>query len=70
LRQVNTLTGVSLAAIRAELKKRAAHNGNGHATAIEMLVQAWNAASETDRETALGRIGVGAVWDILARLIA
>jgi hypothetical protein len=65
--QTAELLRVSQAKIRDELKVRAV------AAQVEKpvtnLVGAWNKASESEREVAIRMIGVGDVWDIIARAV-
>jgi hypothetical protein len=58
-------------AVAAELKARAARE-NGHQpprTPVAALIEAWDQATELEREVALEDIGVGAVWDALFRIV-
>ena len=71
LNQVSALTGVSLAAIRAELKARMARkNGQPPKDLAAAIVAGWDAASEHERELAVRTIGVAAVWDVIAHVVA
>lgn len=66
--QTAELMRVSQAKIRDELKVRTV------AAEVEKpvtnLVDAWNKASEFEREVAVRTIGVADVWDIIARVVA
>jgi hypothetical protein len=70
--QTNVLTGVSVAAIRQEIKARAAHNGNGKPPKdrVAAIVEAWDLASEFEREVAVHALGVRVVWDVISRIVA
>jgi hypothetical protein len=67
LGQVTSILDVTAPAVRAEIKAR---RGNGQASVAQAIVHAWNDASESDREVALEQIGIAAVWDVLARIVA
>jgi hypothetical protein len=66
LGQAGLIFDITPVAIRAEIKAR---RENGGANAAQTIVQAWNDASESDREMAINAIGVAAVWDALARVV-
>jgi hypothetical protein len=71
LGQISAITGMPVAAIRAEIKARTARNGNGngHAIAIEAFVQAWHAWSDSERDAVVKALGIGTVWDTISRVI-
>jgi hypothetical protein len=66
IEQACALTGAPRRAVAAEIKSR---RQNGHTSAAQALVQAWNDASDCDREIAVDTIGVANVWDVIARII-
>jgi hypothetical protein len=68
LKHTCELLQVPAAEVRTELKTRAAARENGQR--ISTLIKAWDAASELEREAAIHSIGVAAVWDRLARVVA
>jgi hypothetical protein len=71
LKQTNLLTGVPVAAIRAELKARAARkNGQPPKDLTVAIVTAWDAASEHERELAVRTIGIAEVWDVISSVVA
>jgi hypothetical protein len=57
LGQLSSLFHVNVAALRAELKARAAANGNGHSDGVERLAEAWRDLSFAERLVALSTIG-------------
>jgi hypothetical protein len=62
---------VTVAAVRAELKARAAANGNAPLSdEAAYFVAVWSALSSVDREAAVKAMGVAEVWDVLARVVA
>ncbi len=68
--QVNLLTGVPVAKIRAEIKSRAAQHENGWLKETDAIVHAWDTASSDDaRREAFRMIGPARVWDVLASVI-
>jgi hypothetical protein len=69
LAQFCSLLDVTPVAVRAELKARAAANGNGLSQGVERLVETWAGLSHTEREQALQAIGVADVWDVLAKIV-
>jgi hypothetical protein len=69
--QISVLLGVPSAAIAAEIKARVGRNGNGgKPDSATLLIQAWDAASDSEREAAVKAVGVGAVWDVITRVVA
>ena len=70
LAQAAELVRVPQAKIRDELKARAAARETERHLPVTDLVEAWDRASEHERETAIRSIGVAAVWDVLARVVA
>jgi hypothetical protein len=70
LEQVCWLLGTTPVRVRAELKVRATRNGNGQADAVRAFVESWSRLSDSEREAAIKAIGVGAVWDVISRVIA
>jgi hypothetical protein len=54
----------------AELSREKARNGNGHATDIKAFVQAWHTWSDSERDALVKALGVGSVWDSIARVIS
>ena len=69
LAQTSTLTGVPAAAIRAEIKARAAQAKNQEADNIQWLVESWECLSKEARQEAFRRIGPAEVWDVLSSII-
>jgi hypothetical protein len=66
--QSAALLSVAPAEVSKELRARAAARDAKQAASI--LVNAWTAASDIEREDAVRMIGVADVWDVLARVIA
>jgi hypothetical protein len=69
LAQTSTLTGVPAAAIRAEIKARAAQAKNQEADEIQRVVESWERLSKKAREEALRLIGPAEVWDVLSSIV-
>ena len=67
LGQACELFGVTASRVREELKARAAGREN---EPMMNLVTAWDSADADQREAAVRAIGVAAVWDVLARVVA
>src|SRR5262249_34380087 len=68
--QVCDLLPVTPPKVRAELKARAAANGNGNVRLSDeaaYFVAMWSALSTTDREAAVKAMGVAEVWDVLSK---
>jgi hypothetical protein len=61
---------VTPARVRAELKARAAANGNGPSEEVRRFIEAWTGLSQVDREQALQIVGVAEVWDALASIVS
>jgi len=68
--QTCSLLDVPIAAVRTEIKARSAANGNGCTEEVHRFVEMWSGLSEADRAAAFQYIGVGAVWDVLASVVA
>src|SRR5262249_2441440 len=68
--QTAELVRVSQARIRDELRARAAANEIDQHLPVTTLIEAWDQASEQDREVAIRAIGVAEVWDVLSRAVA
>jgi hypothetical protein len=71
--QVCDLLPVTPPKVRAELKARAAANGNGNVRLSDeaaYFVAMWSALSTTDREAAVKAMGVAEVWDVLSKVVA
>jgi hypothetical protein len=66
--QSAVLLSVTPADVSKELRARAAAREAKQATLT--LINAWNDASETEREGAVRMIGVAEVWDVLASAAA
>jgi hypothetical protein len=63
--------GVPQKAVVAELRARAARkNGHSPKDLAAAIVEAWNEASEYELEVAVRTIGVGEVWNVIARVVA
>jgi hypothetical protein len=69
LAQTSTLTGVPVAAIRAEIKARAAQAKNQEADEIQWVVESWERLSEEARQEVVRVIGPARVWDVLSSVI-
>jgi hypothetical protein len=65
--QTALLTGVPVAAIRQEIKARAAQHENGQG--IRAFVESWEHLSEEARQEAFRLIGPGEIWDTLSSVI-
>jgi len=70
LAQAAELVRVPQAKIRHELKARAAAREIDQHLPVTALIEAWDRASEHEREAAIHTIGVAVVWDVLARVVA
>jgi len=70
LAQVSQLVGMAAAKVREELKARAAAREIDQHLPVTALIEAWDRASEHEREAAIRSIGVAGVWDVLARVVA
>jgi hypothetical protein len=70
LAQTYILTGVPAAAIRAEIKARAARENGRPKDFAAAIVTAWDEASEHERELAVRTIGIAAVWDVISSVVA
>jgi hypothetical protein len=70
LSQISVMLGVPPAAIRADIKTRAANGNVKRNPAAAALIQAWNDASMVEREEAVRALGPARVWDVLANVIA
>src|SRR5262249_6797487 len=66
--QSAALLSVAPADVSKELRSRAATREAKQATVT--LINAWDDASETEREEAVRAIGVADVWETLARVLA
>ena len=66
--QSAALLSVAPADVSKELRARAAAREAKQATLI--LINAWDDASETEREDAVRMIGVAEVWGVLASVVA
>jgi hypothetical protein len=70
LAQTCAVFDVPPAAVGAELKARAATNGNGHAPDIEKrFVETWDLLSDAQRRKMFQKIGPAEVWDILSSVV-
>jgi len=67
--QYCSLFGITPAALRAELKVRAAANGNGLSEQVKQLVGLWASLSQSERVKAFQTIGTAEVWDALVSAI-
>jgi len=63
LKQTAAATGVSVVDLRNELKEREV------ARRVSSIWNAWEDASDQERETAIRIIGVADVWDVLSRVV-
>jgi hypothetical protein len=70
LQQASELVRVPQAKIRDELKARAAACETERHLPVTALIEAWDRATEHEREAAVRSIGVAEVWEILARVVA
>jgi hypothetical protein len=71
LGQISAITGMPVAAIRAEIKVRAAReNGRSPKDLAAAIVEAWDKASELEREVAVRTIGIAEVWDVISSVCA
>jgi len=61
---------MAAAKVREELKARAAAREIDQHLPVTALIEAWDRASEHEREAAIRSIGVAGVWDVLARVVA
>jgi hypothetical protein len=68
IRQASGLLGVPAPEVSGELKARAAAQKTYETTSTS--IEAWDNASEAEREAAVRAIGVGAVWDVTANVVA
>jgi hypothetical protein len=69
LAQTNVLTGVPVAAIRQEIKARAAQAKNQEADEIQWVVESWECLSKEARQEVFRVIGPAEIWDVLASVI-
>jgi hypothetical protein len=69
LAQTNALTGVPVAAIRQEIKARAAQARNQEADEIQWVVESWERLSKEAQQEVFRVIGPAEVWDVLASVI-
>jgi hypothetical protein len=69
LAQTSVLTGVPVAAIRAEIKARTAQANNQEDDEIQRAVGSWERLSEEARRELFRVIGPAEVWDVLADVI-
>jgi hypothetical protein len=60
---------VPVAAVRAELKARAATNGNGCRDVEKQFLEAWDLLSDAQRRQAFRDIGTAEIWDVLSRVV-
>jgi hypothetical protein len=73
LAQTASLFGIAIAQVREELKRRTARETEQRSQKVDLgwaLEEAWHNASEVEREVAFRSIGIGNVWDVLARIVA
>lgn len=68
--QICDVFDVTPPALRAELKARAAANGNGHDDHVAQFVELWAGFSYAERAHAVQGIGVGDLWNVIAEVIA
>jgi hypothetical protein len=71
LAQACMLVDVPQKAVAAELRARAARrNGKPSKDPVAAMIEAWDAASQYERELAVRTIGVAAVWNVISRIVA
>ena len=69
LAQSSVLTGAAVAAIRAEIKARAAQAKTQEADEIQWVVECWKRLSEEARQEVFRVIGPAEVWDVLSSVV-
>jgi len=67
--QYCSIFGITVIALREELKRRAAANGNGNGNQVKWFVETWADLSYAGRAEVLRAIGVAEVWDVLANVV-